>query len=62
MCENGWEDVGHGVLGPHRGHISCAVFKAFSLKTVQPEGLSPGDEVVFSISHVSRVGSGFERK
>lgn len=56
MCENGWEDVGHGVLGPHHGHISCAVFKAFSPKTVQREALTPGDEVVFSISHVSSVG------
>lgn len=42
--------------GPPHGHNSCAVFKAFSLKMVQQEELSPGDEVVFSLSHVSSVG------
>lgn len=56
MCKNGWEDLGRGVLGPHHGHISCTMFKAFSLKMVQQEELSPGDEVVFPLSHVSSVG------
>lgn len=25
----GWKDVGHAVLGPHHGHINCAMFKLF---------------------------------
>ena len=49
VCEDGWEDLGHGVLGTPHGHNSCAVFKAFSLKTVQQEELRPGDEVVFPL-------------